>query len=27
MARAREFTWAVSADAHLASYARAAQQG
>jgi len=27
LARAREFTWAVSADAHMASYARAAQQG
>ena len=25
--RAREFTWAVSAEAHMASYARAAQQG
>jgi glycosyltransferase involved in cell wall biosynthesis len=27
MARAREFTWAASAEAHLASYQRAAQQG
>jgi len=26
LARAREFTWASSAEAHLASYARAAQQ-
>ena len=26
LTRAREFTWAVSAEAHLASYARAAQQ-
>ena len=25
--RSREFTWATSAEAHLASYARAAQQG
>ena len=25
--RAREFTWATSAEAHMASYARAAQQG
>jgi len=27
VARAREFTWAASAEAHLASYARAVQQG
>jgi glycosyltransferase involved in cell wall biosynthesis len=27
LARAREFTWAASAEAHLASYARAAQSG
>ena len=27
IARAREFTWAISAEAHMASYARAAQQG
>jgi glycosyltransferase involved in cell wall biosynthesis len=27
MARAREFTWAASAEAHLAAYQRAAQQG
>ena len=27
LARAREFTWAVSAEAHLASYTRAMQQG
>jgi glycosyltransferase involved in cell wall biosynthesis len=27
VARAREFTWAASAEAHLASYVRAAQQG
>jgi glycosyltransferase involved in cell wall biosynthesis len=27
IARAREFTWAASAEAHLAAYARAAQQG
>ena len=27
LARAREFTWATSAEAHMASYARAAQQG
>ena len=27
LARAREFTWAASADAHLAAYARAAQAG
>ena len=25
--RAREFTWAISAEAHMASYTRAAQQG
>jgi glycosyltransferase involved in cell wall biosynthesis len=27
LARAREFTWAASAEAHLASYARAVAQG
>ncbi|MDQ1747589.1 MAG: hypothetical protein QOD07_1852 [Frankiaceae bacterium] len=27
LARAREFTWAASAEAHMASYQRAAQQG
>ncbi len=27
LARAREFTWAASAEAHLAAYARAAQSG
>jgi glycosyltransferase involved in cell wall biosynthesis len=27
LARSREFTWAASAEAHLASYARAASQG
>ena len=27
VARASEFTWAASAEAHLASYARAVQQG
>jgi glycosyltransferase involved in cell wall biosynthesis len=27
LARSREFTWQASAEAHLASYARAASQG